>query len=151
VFRVSERIEIDRPASVVWPYLIAFEQVPRWERGVLEVRRVTPGAAGSGTEVSARRVFGGRTTTVTGRIIGFEDGRSATMSLRGGPIDEVFVEYAVDPANDGRSVVTYRASGDLVRPLRFLHPLAPRAGRADARANLAALKARVESGVAPDE
>jgi hypothetical protein len=28
-FELRETIDIDRPASVVWPYLIAFEQVIR--------------------------------------------------------------------------------------------------------------------------
>jgi hypothetical protein len=41
-FELRETIDIDRPASVVCPYLLAFEQVPKWEGGVVWVRQITP-------------------------------------------------------------------------------------------------------------
>ena len=56
MFRLSQSLEMDRPAAEVWPYLIAFEQVPLWEHGVVEVRQVTPGLPDIGTEISARRI-----------------------------------------------------------------------------------------------
>ncbi|MDP9481635.1 MAG: SRPBCC family protein [Chloroflexota bacterium] len=149
MFQFSQNLQFDRPASDVWPYLIALEQVPLWEHGVLEVRQVTPGPPDIGTEISARRLYGGRESRVSGRIVDFEDGRSATMSLRGGPLDEVYVEYAVEPLDDHRSVVNFRSRGNLIRPLRFLHPILPMIGRAEARKNLAKLKRRIKAGVPP--
>ncbi|MDQ2965576.1 MAG: SRPBCC family protein [Chloroflexota bacterium] len=149
MFRLSQSLEIDRAAAEVWPYLIAFEQVPLWEHGVVEVRQVTPGLSDIGTQISARRIYVGRETQLTGRIVDFEEGRSATMSLRGGPLDEVYVEYAVEPIEDRRSVVTYRARGNLIGPLRFLHPILPALGRAETRKNLAKLKRRIEAGIPP--
>ncbi len=149
MFQFSQNLQFDRPASDVWPYLIALEQVPLWEHGVLEVRQVTPGPPDIGTEISARRLYGGRESRVSGRIVDFEDGRSATMSLRGGPLDEVYVEYAVEPLDDHRSVVNFRSRGNLIRPLRFLHPILPMIGRAEARKNLAKLKRRIEAGFPP--
>ena len=80
-FDVSQSIEIDRPAHEVWPYLIAFEQVPLWEHGVVEVRQVTPGPAGLGTEVLARRIYAGRESLLRGSLTAFEDGRLVAMSL----------------------------------------------------------------------
>ncbi|MDP9483015.1 MAG: hypothetical protein M3P84_07315, partial [Chloroflexota bacterium] len=74
---------------------------------------------------------------------------SATMALRGGPLDEVYVEYAVEPLDDHRSVVNFRSRGNLIRPLRFLHPVLPMIGRAEARKNLAKLKRRIEAGIPP--
>jgi hypothetical protein len=149
MFRLSQSLEIDRPAAVVWPYLIAFEQVPLWEHGVVEVRQVTPGPPDIGTEILVRRIYAGRETQLTGRIVDFEDGRSATLALRGGPLDEAYVEYAVEPIGDRRSIVTYRARGNLIRPLRFLHPILPALGRAETRKNLAKLKWRVEADIPP--
>ena len=137
---------MDHPASVVWPYLLAFEQVPLWEHGVLEVRQLTPGAPGIGTEILARRIYAGREAQLTGRIVAFVDERSATMSLQGGPLDRVLVEYAVEPIDDGRSVVTYRAQGQLIRPLRFLQPILPAIGRAEARKNLVSLQRLIDGG-----
>ena len=88
MFAFSARLEMDHPASVVWRYLLAFEQVPLWEHGVVEVRQLTPGAANIGTEISARRIYAGRETRLSGWIVAYAEGRSATISLRGGPHDE---------------------------------------------------------------
>ena len=149
MYRVTQTIEIDRPASEVWPYLIAFEQVPLWEHGIAEVRQITPGAPGIGTELFARRLFAGRETRLTGGIVAFEEGRSATLAFHGGPLGETITEYAVEPIDDRRSVVTFSARGDLIRPLRFLHPILPTMGRAEVRKNLAKLKRRIEDGIPP--
>jgi hypothetical protein len=149
VFSFSQILQIDHPAPLVWTYLVAFEQVPLWEQGVLEVRQVSPGVPTVGTEIFARRIYVGRETELAGRIVAFNDGRSTTMSLRGGPLDEAFVEYAVEPVDASRSVVTYRARGNLIRPLRFLHPILPVIGRAEARKNLASLKRRIDAGIPP--
>jgi hypothetical protein len=149
VFSFSQSLQIDHPAPLVWTYLVAFEQVPLWEHGVLEVGQVSPGAPTVGTEIFARRIYVGRETELTGRIVAFNDGRSATMSLRGGPLDEAFVEHAVEPVDASRSVVTYRARGNLIRPLRFLHPILPVIGRAEARKNLASLRRRIDAGIPP--
>lgn len=149
MYRVRQSIQVDRPASDVWPYLIAFEQVPLWEHGIVEVRQITPGAPGIGTELFAKRLFAGRETRLTGGIVAFEDGRSATLAFRGGPLSDTVTEYAVDPIDDGRSVVTFSARGDLIRPLRFLHPILPMMGRAEVQKNLAKLKRRIEDGIPP--
>ncbi len=149
VFRFSQALQIDRPADEVWPYLIAFEQVPLWEHGVVEVRQITPGAPAVGTEISARRIYAGRETRLSGSIVAYDDGRSATMSLRGGPLDEALVSYSVEPVDDRHSVVTYSAQGNLIRWLRLLHPILPGVGRGEARKNLAKLKRRIEGGIPP--
>jgi uncharacterized protein YndB with AHSA1/START domain len=149
MFSFSQSLQIDHPAVLVWTYLVAFEQVPLWERGMVEVRQVTTGTPTVGTEIFAQRIYAGRETELAGRIVAFEDGHSATMSLRGGPLDESFVEYAVEPVDDRRSVVTYRGQGNLIGPLRFLHPILPAIGRAEARKNLANLKRRIDAGIPP--
>ena len=149
MFQFSQSLQFDHPAADVWPYLIAFEQVPLWEHGVVEVRLVTAGLPDIGTEISARRLYGGRESQVSGRIVAYEEGRSATMSLRGGPLGEVYAEYTVEPIGDRSSVVTFRARGNLIRPLRFLHPVLPALGRAESRKNLAKLKRRIEAGIEP--
>jgi hypothetical protein len=149
VFSFSSSLRIDYPAGVIWAYLVAFEQVPLWERGVVEVRQVTPGQPEVGTRISARRIYAGRETVLAGEIVAFADGRSATMSLAGGPLEEALVEYAVEPIDAGRSTVTYSGRGRLVWPLGFLHPILPLIGRAEARANLQSLRRRVAAGIPP--
>ena len=148
MFHVEEQIVVDRPAGVVWPYLIAFEQVPLWEQDVVEVR-IPGGEASLGSEVVARRRYGPRVSEVRGEITDWQPGRSATMRLRGGPLAHGDATYAVDPIDEGHSRVTYTTDAALVGALRLMHPLAAGAGARIARTNLAALKRRVESGIDP--
>ena len=57
MFWFSSSLRIDYPANVLWAYLVAFEQVPPWEHGVVEVRQVTPGQPEVGTRITARRFY----------------------------------------------------------------------------------------------
>jgi carbon monoxide dehydrogenase subunit G len=137
------------PASTVWEYLLAFEQVPLWEHGVNEVRQLTPGDPVIGTLITARRVYAGRETQLSGEVVAIEPGRSATLSLRGGPHVESRVTYAVEPLGEARSRVTYSATGHLRGPLALLQPILPAVGRAEARKNLARLERRIAAGIPP--
>ncbi len=150
VFQFSESVEFAWPADDVWPYLIAFEQVPLWEEGVVEVRQLTPGVPRVGTEIMARRIYGGRESILRGVISEYHPGRSATMALEGGPLREASVCYAVEPLTARTSIVTYSASGSLRGPFRLLQPLAPAMGRNQTRINLARLQRRIAAGIPPD-
>lgn len=142
-------MEFAWPADRVWEYLIAFEQVPLWEDGVLEVRQLTPGEPVVGTGISARRVFGGREAQLTGEVVDYQPGRSATIALRGGPLEAVLARYSVEPRAGGTSLVTYAGSGELRGPLRLLGPLLTVLGRRTARGNLARLHRRIDAGIEP--
>jgi hypothetical protein len=150
MFSFHESLEFDVPATAVWPYLVAFKQVPLWERGVLEVRVVTSGPIGVGTSITARRIYAGRETWLEGSIVEFVDGRSATIALRGGPHVGSRVTYGVDPIDSRRARVTYRATGQLRGALRLLAPILPMVGRAEARRNLLRLRRRISAGIPPD-
>ena len=149
MFRVTERAVLDHPAEVVWEYLIAFEQVPLWEHGVLEVRWLGATYPKVGDKISARRLYAGRESRLEGEIIEYDDGHFAAMRLSGGPLEAVEVRYSVERLGDQRSLVTYHGSGSLRGPLRLLHPLLSVVGRAEARGNLARLGRRIDSGVPP--
>lgn len=137
------------PADVVWPYLVAFEQVPLWEHGVLEVRQLTPGEARVGTEVSARRLYAGKEAVLRGRIVSLVPGREATMELDGGPLQGTRATYAVAPLTDGSSVVTYIGEVGLRGPTRLLAPVVPFLGRRETRKNLRRLQRRIAAGIPP--
>jgi hypothetical protein len=136
MFRFSANRQIARPADEIGATLIDFPNIPKWERGPIEVRQLSAGPLGVGTQIMARRVYGGRETTLEGVITEWDEGRSATMSLTGGPLAQSLVTYAVDPIGPNASVVTYTAEGTLVGALRILTPLMPTVGRAVARNNL---------------
>jgi hypothetical protein len=149
MFSFQESLEFDVPASTAWRYLVAFEQVPLWEHGVLEVRVVTPGPVRLGTRVTARRIYAGRETRLEGSVVAFVDGRSATLALHGGPHVGSRVTYEVDPIAAGSARVTYRATGQLRGLLRLLEPMLPLVGRAEARKNLVRLRRRIAAGIPP--
>jgi hypothetical protein len=68
-----------------------------------------------------------------------------TMALRGGPLRDASVRYAVESVGSGQTRVTYSAEGELHGALRFLTPFMPSVGRADAQRNLVSLERLVET------
>jgi len=149
MFHFGESLEIERPASTVWSYLAALEQVPTWEHGILEVRVLTPGPVRAGSEISAGRVYAGRAVKLSGSVTEWEEGRAGTIELRGGPLALAIVRYSVEPLDDTRCRVTYAASGQLSGGLRFFERLAPASGIAETRKNLARLRRRILLGIPP--
>ena len=149
MFQLTETVAIGRPAAEVWAVLVDFPHVPAWERDVLEVRQASPGSPGVGTTLVARRVYAGRATVVDCRIVDWQDGRSVTMEITGGPTRRTLACYAVDPIGDEACQVTYSVEGEMRPVLSWLTPLIPAAGRRLVRTNLGALK-RLIAGAAPD-
>jgi carbon monoxide dehydrogenase subunit G len=145
MFQLTETVTIGRPRADAWAVLTDFPRVPAWERGVLEVRQTSAGAPGVGTTLTARRVYGGRETVVECRIVDWQDGRSVTMEIVGGPTRRTFACYAVEPMGDKACQVTYSVEGEMRPLLRWLTPLIPAAGRRLVRANLGALKRLIEA------
>lgn len=144
MFQLTEARSIDRPAAAVWATLIDFPNVPAWEDGVLEVKQTSPGRPAIGTTFVARRVYGGRATNVDCRMTDWQEGRSVTMEIRGGPIRRASVRYEVEPTGDRTSRVTYSVRGEMRLLLVWLTPLIPAAGRSLVRSNLARLERLVQ-------
>ena len=149
MFHVTRQRTLPFPSETVWRYLIDFPNVPTWEDGVLEVRQTSPGPAGLGTEFVARRSYAGRETEVVCRIVDWQEGRSVTMALEGGPLRSASACYAVESLGAIRCAVTYTGSGDLRGPMRLLTPLVGSMGRRQIAANLANLERRIEAGSDP--
>jgi hypothetical protein len=147
--QIEQSMAFEWPAAHVWAYLIAFEQVPLWEHGVVEVRRLAPGAPVVGMPILARRIFAGRETLLDGTIVSLDPGRQATLELRGGPIAMARACYAVDPAGPERCVVTYTGDTELRGPLRVFTPILPALGRREINKNLRRLQRRIAAGIPP--
>jgi hypothetical protein len=133
VFKISQGMEIERPAAVVWPYLAALEQVPLWEHGILDVKQIDQGPLFVGMRFTAGRVFAGQATHLDGDVRIVEEGHFMTAALRGGPLVESIVTYTVDPVGAERCRVTYSATGRLRFPLNLLDPILPTVERRPAR------------------
>ena len=146
MFHVARDRTMPFPAYEVWRYLIDFPNVPTWEDGVLEVRQTSEGAPGVGTTLVARRVYAGRESLVDCRIVDWQEGRSVTMVIGGGPVESATISYAVEPAGLDRCVVTYTSGVSLRGPLRLLTPLIRPVGRRLVDANLERLERRIAAG-----
>jgi hypothetical protein len=144
MFHMTDSVFIDRPAADAWAILVDLPEGPAWERGVLEVRQTSSGAPGVGTTLVARRVYAGRAALVDCRIVDWQDNRSVTMEIVGGPTRRTFACYAVEPKGENSCAVTYSVEGEMLPRLRWLRPLIPIAGRRLIRANLGALKRLTE-------
>jgi hypothetical protein len=80
VIVVETAIDIARPSAEVFDFVADQTNAPRWQRGLVEVERVTPGPIGVGTEHVFVRRFAGRrlssrnryTHYVPGRYVAFE-------------------------------------------------------------------------------
>ena len=144
-FSFSSRILIDRPLQDVWTFLIDFPRVATWERGVLEVRQTSPGHAGVGTTLVVRHLYFGRESQLECRISDWDELRGVTMQVRGGPLRDASVRYAVEPVESTQTEVTYTGKGELRLALQVLTPLMPALGRSDERKNLANLKQLLET------
>jgi carbon monoxide dehydrogenase subunit G len=145
MFEIEEAISIGRPAAEAWAMLIDFPNVPAWEDGVIEVRQISSGSASIGTTLVARRAYGPWTTNVDCRIVDWQDGRSVTMEILGGPTRRATSRYAVEPVGDDACRVTYSGSGEMRPLLVWLSPIIPSAGRRLVRSNLVRLKQRLEA------
>ena len=148
MFRFSQSRRLPYPADTVWRHLIDFPNVPTWESGVREVRQVTPGPPGVGTELVARRVYGGRESDVQCRITDWSEGRAVTMTIEGGPVRGASICYAVVPDGHDRSLVTYTADGELRGWMVVLTPLIAYAGRMQVASNLGNLERRIAGAMA---
>lgn len=77
---VETAIDIARPSADVFDFVADQTNAPRWQHGLVEVERVTPGPIGVGTEHVFVRRFAGRrlrsrnryTHYVPGRFVAFE-------------------------------------------------------------------------------
>ena len=144
MFHLTDSVSIDRPAADAWAMLVDFPKVPAWESGVLEVRQTSSGDPGVGTTLVARRVYAGREALVDCRIVDWQDQRSVTMEIVGGPTRRTFACYAVEPNGDHACKVMYAVEGELRPLLRWMTPFISAAGGRLVRANLASLKRLIE-------
>lgn len=139
------RIDIGRPAREVFDFVADQTNAPRWQKGLHEVRRITPVPVGVGTEHVIARRFAGMNIEARNRYTAFEPGRFVSFEIHTGKITGE-ASYLVEPtgANTSRliSEVNFRVSG----LARMATPVLARMFERDGRNNLATLKELLEHG-----
>jgi hypothetical protein len=151
VRRIDLRTQVDiaRPAGEVFDFVADQTNAPRWQHGLHEVRRETPGPIGVGTEHAFVRRFAGMRIESRNRFIAFEPGRFVSFEIPSGTISGQ-ASYLVEPtdAHSCRLVseVHFRVSG----LTGLAAPLLARAFQRDSRRDEATLKQLLEDTPGPE-
>lgn len=140
---LQTRIEIDRPVGEVFDFVADQTNAPRWQHGLHEVRRITPGPVGVGTEHVFVRRFAGMKIESRNRFTAYVPGRFVSFEIPSGTMSGE-ASYLVEPASTTTSLliseVHFRVSG----PLGLATPVLARVFARDSARDEATLKALLE-------
>ena len=133
---------IERPVEDVFAYVADQTNAPRWQAGLVEVRRTTGGPIGVGTRHTAVRSFMGQMLEVGNEYVTFEPNRVVAFTGASGPLT-FRASYIVEATTEGArltSTIAIQAGGVFDDP----EVLTATELRRDIDANLATLKTLLE-------
>ena len=143
-------VEIDRPISEVFAFVVDPANFPLWAGALVkESRQTSPGPVGVGTTFAQENVLMGRRFVSQMRVVTYEPQHRFEYVTTSGPI-RFAGHYTFTPADGGRS--TRFTSVDESEPsglLRYLQPLLQPFAQRQITINLARLKAVIEAQPAP--
>jgi uncharacterized membrane protein len=154
---VEKSIVIGRHAEDVFAYVSDQTNAPRWQRGLLEVRRTTDGPIGVGTRHTFVRTFMGRRMEGSNEYTRWEPNKLVAFEATSGAVG-LEASYIVEPIGTDGARLTSRLEMRAPGLLRVAEPLVSATLRRDINANLSTLKSlleagaegRLTSGVVPD-
>jgi uncharacterized membrane protein len=145
--RIAQRVEVARPIAEVFAFVTRFENLPRWEAGILEARQLAPGPLDVGARGRDVRRFMGRRTETTYEVVAHEPPRRFAVRSRSGPVP-VQAGYTFEAVGTGtrvRSVAELTLGG----PARLLAPILTRVLQRQHARDLRRLKTVLEAGARP--
>ena len=141
--QLESRTELRAPASQDFDFVADHTNAPRWQSGIDEIRRITPGPIGVGTEHELMRRFAGMKIVARNRFVSYEPGRFVAFEIPAGKISGV-ASYLVEPTGADTcrliSSVDFRVAG----LARFATPLLVVIFKRDDEKALATLKVLME-------
>jgi len=144
VVTVETSIAIDRPAEDVFAFVSDHTNAPRWQRGLLEVRRANDSPIGVGTRHTFVRTFMGRRLEASNEFTRYEPSRLVAFNATSNWLPGQG-SYVVEPT--GRASARLIARVEL-RPsglFRLAGSLMAAALRREVGANLSDLKGLLEA------
>lgn len=141
---VTERIEIERPASAVWAAIADYSFDLEWREGITEMTPQPAGAPRDGTRIHEVLRSSGMTFITDAVVFDVAPGVSYRFAGRG-TTGEVRGMRTVEPTGDGTSIFTYQVELRPTRHYRVLRSLLGRALGAGLRKDLARLKRLMEA------
>lgn len=142
---VESRIEIARPAADVFALVSDQTNAPRWQSGLDEVHRLTPGPIGVGSEHRFVRRFAGRRIESRNRFVAFEPGRFVVFDIPPGGGVTGEASYLVEPTSASTCVLTSRVRLRLSGLSRLIEPFVGRVLRRDVERDDRVLRALLEA------
>jgi uncharacterized protein YndB with AHSA1/START domain len=145
VIDLTTTLELDRPPEEVFAFVADHRNAPRWQGGLHEVRRLTDGPLGVGTEHEFVRLFAGRRVASRNRFVEFEPGRFVRFEFGEGGWIHGTASYRALPGDDGGCRLESRMAFHVRGPGRLVEPLLARVLARDVRRDDARLKALLEA------
>jgi len=100
--RIDKNITINRPVEDVWQYLTNLENMPLWDRDVIEAKQISDGTIGAGTTVKVIDTLIGRRSGLL-QIIEFSPYNRFVIRAAAGP-SIGNLEFTLEPVSDGTKV-----------------------------------------------
>jgi uncharacterized protein YndB with AHSA1/START domain len=121
MIRAEQSSIIDRPIEDVFAYVGDQTNTPRWQAGLIEVRRTSEGPLGIGTTHTLVRNFLGRRMEAGNEYVAFDPNKLITFKTTSGPV-RMEASYLFEPTAEGTrltSTIEMDASGllSLAEPL----------------------------------
>ena len=141
--QVESRIEMQAPASKVFDFVADHTNAPRWQNGIDEIQRITPGPIGVGTEHELTRRFAGMKVVARNRFVAYEPGRFVAFEIPSGKITGV-ASYLVEPTGANTCRLTSNVDFQVAGLARFAIPLLKLIFKRDDEKALATLRVLME-------
>ncbi len=146
MIELETSVEIARPAREVFAFVADQTNAPRWQTDLHEVRRLTDGPLGVGTEHEFVRTFAGRRLASRNRYVAFEPDRYVRFEIPSGWISGA-ASYRTEPLRPAATVLTCRMEFRAREPLSLLEPVLSRLLARDSGRDEERLKSLLEQGV----
>jgi uncharacterized protein YndB with AHSA1/START domain len=146
MINAEQTVVIDRPIEEVFAYVTDQTNTPRWQAGLMEVKRTTTGAIGIGTKHTLVRKFMGRRMEADNEYVAYEPHSLVTFRTTSGPA--LVASYHFD-AVPGGTRLTSRVELQGAGLFGLLEPVVGAALRREMKAALPALKALLEEASRP--
>jgi uncharacterized membrane protein len=138
MIKVEKTGVVDRPLEEVFAFIGDQQNAPRWQAGLVEVKRVTEGPPGIGTKHTLVRNFMGRRLEASNEYVAYEPGKLITFKSTSGPV--AFEASYLFQSVAGGTEVTSRIEMDAKGLVSLAEPLIARSLRREMDAALIALK-----------
>jgi len=140
------QIDIERPAAEVFTFVADQTNAPLWQQGLHEVRRLTPGPLGVGTEHTFSRQFAGKLVESRNRFIAFEAGRFVAFEITPAAGMSGSASYTVEPTGPTSARLVSEVHFKVTGPSSLATPLLRRVFQRDTKRDEATLKVLLEKG-----